>query len=172
VAWIREKFTVEALAGLNGQARDVLLAMVNTGCRPSEIYGLLPNEIRLDDNIPHIIVRSNEARALKTTSSERVVPLCGVSLEAMRRNPNGFPRYAGKDRFSDTVNKFLRHNGSLETPDHSAYSLRHSFEDRMLALNVPDRLAAGLMGHSVKRERYGAGPSLDQLADVVQRLAI
>jgi hypothetical protein len=44
----------------------------------------LLNEIRLDDIIPHIIVRPNEARALKTASSERAVPLCGVSLEAMR----------------------------------------------------------------------------------------
>ena len=100
------------------------------------------------------------------------MPLVGVSLEAMQRHPEGFPRYLGKDRFSNAVNKYLRTNGFLESPDHSAYSLRHSFEDRMLALNLPDRLAAELMGHALKRERYGAGPSLAQKADVVSRLAI
>lgn len=172
VSWIRENFTLEALAGLNDEARDILLAMVNTGCRPSEICGLLPDEIILDDVVPHIIIRGNELRSLKNDSSARRVPLCGVSLAAMSRHPEGFPRYAGKDKFSDTANKFLRENKLLETEKHSAYSLRHSFEDRMTALSVPDRIAAELMGHALRRERYGAGPSLAQLADVVQRLAV
>lgn len=170
-AWVQKHFTVEGLAGLNAQARDIFLAMINTGCRPSEICGLHADDIKLSADIPHIIIRGNALRALKTHSSERLVPLCGISLEAMHRNPNGFPNYAGRDKFSDTVNKFLRSNDLLETDGHSAYSLRHSFEDRMLALNVPDRLAADLMGHAVKRERYGAGPSLAQLADVVRRLS-
>ena len=170
--WIAENFTVEKLNGLNDQARDVLLVMINTGCRPSEICGLLTDDIRLSDNIPHIKIRSNDARALKNQSSQRDMPLVGIALDAMRRHPEGFARYRGKDKFSDTVNKYLRKNGLLESAGHSAYSLRHSFEDRMLALNLPDRLAAELMGHALKRERYGAGPSLAQKADVVSRLAI
>jgi integrase len=146
--------------------------MINTGCRPSEICGLMADDIRLSDNIPHIKIRSNDARALKNQSAQRDMPLVGIALDAMRRHPEGFARYRGKDKFSDTVNKYLRKNGLLESAGHSAYSLRHSFEDRMLALNLPDRLAAELMGHALKRERYGAGPSLAQKADVVVRLAI
>ena len=172
VKWIREKLTMETLDGLNPEARDVLLAMVNTGCRLSEICGLQPDEIRLDAEVPHIVIQDNAARALKTPSSHRVMPLVGVSLEAIARHPEGFPRYSGKDGVSATVNKYLRTNGLLETPAHSAYSLRHAFEDRMLAISLPDRLAAELMGHSVSRERYGSGPSLAQKLEAVLRLAI
>ena len=172
VEWIRDKFTFEAISGANGQLRGAFLALINTGCRPSEICGLMLDDIALDHNIPHIIIRPNEARALKNSASRREVPLVGISLEAMRRNPRGFPRYRRKDKFSNAINKFLRENGLLEKASHTAYSLRHSFEDRMLALNVPDRLAADLMGHSTQRERYGAGPDLAQKLGVLSRLAV
>ena len=121
--WIAENFTRAKLNGLNDQARDVLLAMINTGCRPSEICGLMADDIRLSDTVPHIKIQPNAARALKNQSSLRDMPLVGVSLEAMQRHPEGFPRYLGKDRFSNAVNKYLRTNGFLESPDHSAYSL-------------------------------------------------
>jgi hypothetical protein len=72
-------------------------------------------------------------RALKTKHSKRIIPLVGVSLEAFGAFPNGFPRYADNPTLSATINKYLRENGLLETAEHFLYSLRHSFEDRMLA---------------------------------------
>ncbi|WP_141703084.1 hypothetical protein [Cereibacter johrii] len=84
--WIREKLLAPgALDGLNLEARCLLLGMVNTGYRPSEGAGLLPEHIRLDGDVPHISIQP-VGRALKSQYSRRMIPLVG---------PNGFPRYRG-----------------------------------------------------------------------------
>jgi integrase len=145
--------------------------MVNTGYRPSEGAMLTSAQIRLDTNIPYIKIEA-VGRTLKTDSSERVIPLVGISLEAFRQFPNGFPRYADNPGLSDTINKFLRENKLLETPGHSLYSLRHSFEDRMLAAGVDERIRMDLLGHQIKRERYGAGADLEHLQRVVKSVAL
>lgn len=69
------------------------------------------------------------------------------------------------------MNKYLRDNGMLESPKHSMYSLRHAFEDRMLAAGVDDRIRRDIFGHSLDRERYGKGASLQQLHEIIQRIA-
>lgn len=110
---------------------------------------------------------------MKTEASIRDVPLLGVLLEAMRRHPEGFPRYRGKPtHWSNAVNKFMREAGILPSDRHSAYSLRHSFEDRMLAEKSVDRLAADLMGHTDQREKYGRGAFLEMKADAIEKIAL
>lgn len=69
------------------------------------------------------------------------------------------------------MNKYLRTHGLAETPRHTLYSLRHSFEDRMIAAGVDDRIRRDLFGHALNRERYGAGTTLQHLAQVIQPLA-
>jgi integrase len=100
-----------------------------------------------------------------------VIPLTGVSLDAFRQFPEGFPRYRNTANLSAVVNKFLRTNGLLETPRHSFYSLRHSFEDRMLAAGIDDRIRRDLFGHRLDRERYGKGASLEHMAELVAGIA-
>lgn len=169
--WIRDKLLAKgALDGLNGEARAILLAMVNTGARPSEIANLTTDRIRLDGKVPHISIEGEE-RQLKSAYARRVIPLCGVSLEAMRAHPGGFPRYRDKPGLSATVNKYLRENGLAETPQHTMYSLRHAFEDRMIAAGVDDRIRRDLFGHRLDRERYGKGATLEHLQEIVQALA-
>jgi integrase len=156
VEWIRTKILADgALDGLNAEARAILRIMVNTGARPSEIAALQTKNIVLDAPVPHLNI-DGASRQLKSRNSKRKIPLLGVSLEAAKEHPNGFPRYFDNPSLSDTVNKFLRENGLLETPDHSMYSLRHSFESRMLAADFPERIKQDLMGHRLGRERYGA----------------
>ena len=172
VQWIKDKLLpAGALRGLNTEARCILLGMVNTGYRPSEGACLTAAQIRLDHNVPHISIEP-VGRTLKTDNAKRIIPLLGVSLEAFRQCPNGFPRYADNPGLSDTINKYLRENGLLETEDHSLYSLRHSFEDRMLAAGIDERIRRDLLGHSLNRERYGAGASLQQLHTLLMPLAL
>lgn len=173
VAWIKDKLLADgALDGLNAEARAILLTMVNTGCRPSELAALSVNTIHLDSNVPHISIEP-EGRQIKTKHARRVVPLLGVSLEAMRAFPEGFPRYrTSSASLSATVNKFLRENGLMETDRHTLYSLRHSFEDRMLAAGIDDRIRRDLFGHRLTRERYGDGASLEQKAVLLQPVAL
>jgi len=173
VDWIKGRLLAEgALSGLNPEARGLLLGMINTGYRPSEGAALSAETIRLDHKVPHISIEP-EGRQLKTHYSRRIIPLAGVSLEAFKAFPNGFPRYRQNSAtLSAVVNKFLRENGLMETPEHSFYSLRHSFEDRMLAAGVDDRIRRDLFGHRLDRERYGKGASLEHLGQIVRSLAI
>lgn len=173
VEWIKSKLLAPgALGGLNTEARCILLGMVNTGYRPSEGAALLPEHIVLGGAVPHIRIEA-AGRQLKSKYAKRVIPLAGVSLDAFRECPSGFPRYRNSSAgLSATVNKFLRANGLLETPSHSLYSLRHAFEDRMLAAGVDDRIRRDLFGHRLDRERYGKGAELEHLHRIVQALAI
>ncbi|WP_126975611.1 DUF6538 domain-containing protein [Frigidibacter oleivorans] len=173
VTFLRETLLKKgALDGLNPEARAILLGMVNTGYRPSEGASLGPDQIRLADRVPHIRIEPN-GRQLKTPNARRVIPLTGVSLEAFKAFPQGFPRYGTNSAsLSATVNKFLRENKLLPTDDHSLYSLRHSFEDRMLAAGFDERIKADLMGHSLKRERYGAGANLEHLHRLLKKIAL
>lgn len=171
--WIKEKLLAPgALNRLNPEARAILLVMVNTGCRPSELAALTAKTIRLDHNVPHISIEP-EGRQIKSKHARRTVPLLGVSLEAMRAFPEGFPRYRESSAsLSATVNKFLRENGLMESDEHTLYSLRHAFEDRMLAAGIDDRIRRDLFGHRLSRERYGDGASLEQQQALLQATAL
>lgn len=169
--WITTRLLAPgALDGLNRQARSILLGMVNTGYRPSEGAALTADTIRLDCDVPHISIEP-EGRQLKSHFARRVIPLAGVSLAVFKQYPDGFPRYRNSVSLSAVVNKFLRTNGLLETSRHSFYSLRHSFEDRMLAAGIDDRIRRVLFGHRLDRERYGKGASLEQVAGLIGRIA-
>jgi integrase len=171
--WIRDRILAPgALDGLNTEARCILLGMVNTGYRPVEGAELRPEDIRLDAEIPHISINGKHRR-LKTRHSERLIPLVGVSLDAFRSCPNGFPRYRDSASLTATLNKYLRDHGLRETPDHTLYGFRHSFEDRLLAAGVDERIRRDLMGHKlVDRERYGVGARLQHLSRILAPLAL
>lgn len=170
--WIRDVLLRPgAFNGLNEEARAIFLVMVNTGARPSEIAALTAKTILLEMAVPHISIEP-EGRQLKTERSKRKIPLVGCSLEAIRPFPNGFPRYlASSASLSATVNKYLRENDMMETPEHSMYSLRHAFEDRMLASGFDERIRRDLFGHRLNREKYGAGATLAHMHQLLQAIA-
>lgn len=60
----------------------------------------------------------------------------------------------------------------IETPAHSLYGLRHSFEDRMIAARVDERVRRDLFGHAYNRERYGKEADLKHLHEVVTSVAL
>ncbi len=170
--WIRDKLlALGALRGLNTEARCILLGMINTGYRPSEGAALLPAHIRLDHKVPHISIEA-DVRQLKSANAKRIIPLTGISLAALRECSNGFPRYRDNPGLSDTINKFLSENELKESPRHSVYSLRHAFEDRMLEASFDERIRRDLLGHSLDRERYGKGGSLEHTHDLLQAIAL
>jgi len=170
--WIREKILAPgALRNLNEEARCILLALVNTGARPSEIAGLLPEHICLDGPVPYISIEP-EGRKLKNSQSKRQIPLVGVSLTAFKERPQGFPTYRFKDKISATLNSFMRDNGLMETERHVLYSLRHSFEDRMIKAEFDDRMRRTLFGHKLDREKYGNGASLEHMHQKLIEIAI
>jgi len=158
--------------GLNAEATLLVYAMIETGCRPSELSNILAENIKLDADVPYIQIRSRSDRQLKAVASSRDIPLVGCSLEALRRAPNGFPRYRNKGNvMSKAIMDGLRVRGLQITPDHRLYSLRHSFEKRMLEAGLDYGLRCLLMGHKNSRPNYGDGGSMAYRRDELLKIA-
>jgi integrase len=156
---------------LNDEARAVFWLVADTGLRISESCALDSSTIILDAAVPHVKVRAN-GRQLKVMHIARDIPLAGVALEAAKAFPNGFPRYLDKaDSLSALVNKYLDVRGLLPTGDHSFYNLRHTFEDRLIAVDALEKVIALLMGHKTLRPKYGDGPDLEQKQPWLQMIA-
>ena len=161
-----------ALDGLNSSARCILYLIVETGLRLSEAANLSENTIHLEGNVPYVEIIP-EGRLLKRAHTARTIPLVGVSLMAMREFKKGFLRYHDNSAsLSATVNKYLLENNLRPNPDkHTAYSLRHTFEDRLTAVETPEKIQAMLMGHKYQRPKYGHGPTLEHKREWLQRIA-
>jgi integrase len=165
--WVKTKvLRPGALAAMNDQARAIVLTIIETGARPSEICNLTEPFIKVDASVPHILIEPrldpDDPREIKTTTSVRAVPLIGMALAAMKKFPKGFPRYKDKEAsMSNALNKFFRENELFPTTDHKIYSFRHAFEDRLKEAGIDDELRRLLMGHAIDRPKYGSGGSLE-----------
>lgn len=159
---------------ISDEARYFLYAMADTGARVSELVGLLPEEIVLEAPIPYIRIKARKGHALKNPYSERDIPLVGSALYAFEQIPNGFRHYqglkGGAESLSQMLMKHLRAKNLLPTDDHTLYSLRHSFQDRLTKVGVPDRVQVQLMGHRFQRTEYGEGASLETKKEWLQRI--
>ncbi len=173
---INELLNDDNLTGIEDEAKYILYAMAETGARPIELLNLNGEDIFLNEDIPHIYIRPRKGYSLKTKDSQRKIPLIGYALKAFRKYPNGFSRYRDKSsQFSHYINAFLREKKLRPTLDHTLYSLRHSFQDRLTEHEIPDRIQCQLMGHSFKakgRVTYGKGASLKHLNEVMKRISL
>lgn len=149
------------LDGLNDRDQHVVMAMADTGARVSEVFGLLPEDIFLDEEIPYIWIRAREGYSLKTKTSERKIPLVGTALKAFKKYPDGFEQLGNPDSFSGFVNRYLDSNNLRPSPKHSIYSLRHTFKDRLRDIEAPEEIIDDLMGHKKSGPKYGRGHKLD-----------
>jgi integrase len=153
--------------------RRWLIALISdTGMRLSEACGLLVEDIRLDESIPYINITPHPWRRLKTKGSARLLPLVGSSLWAAKRvvetatNELAFPRYCSKTKVkansaSGSLNKWLRKRVSKGCVIHS---FRHSFRDRLRAVQCPAEVTDALGGWSTAGvgSKYGNGFELSQ----------
>lgn len=160
-----------ALSGLNTEARLLIFAMADTGARESELIGLQPEDILLEETIPHIWIRARDDHALKTLHSERKIPLVGSSLYAFSELPHGFTHYRNADTVSTTINKYLRENDLKPTAAHSLYSLRHTFKDRLRDAGAPEEVIDELMGHRSRGPKYGRGHMLEAKREWLTKIA-
>ena len=155
----------------SGSTVKLLMPMLGeTGCRLAEIVGLRLDDIDLENGL--INIRPNSARRLKNKTSERVLPLVGYAKLAMEQALTQaddewlFPQYIKSGHCyathaSNAVNKWLKKDfGGL-----TAHSLRHTFRDRLRAVECPMDMIDQIGGwRSVGGVgvRYGEGYSLEQ----------
>lgn len=175
--FIRDKWLKgDPFAKLNFYARNMTFAMLDTGCHLKELCGLDPDkDIFLDADIPHIFIRANSKRVIKTEYRERKIPLMGYALEAFKACPKGFTRYSGENGHtsaSQLINKFLKKNGLSENDVCTTYSLRHLFKDRMREHGIPIDMQDHIMGHDTPGSgaNYGKGYRLKDVASAMKQL--
>ena len=121
-----------------------------------------------------MIVQAHPWRTLKTSASERKVPLVGASLWAAQRilredlhRVFAFPRYNRSEQTngnsaSAALNKWLK---SYVPEGCSIHSFRHSMRDRLRAVNCPSEMIDQIGGWSrdTVGQGYGSGYELDVL---------
>ncbi|WP_150524969.1 DUF6538 domain-containing protein [Roseibium sediminis] len=170
--WVQDRL-LPGLAGMNDEARAIVLIVASTGARPSEIARLPKDRFILDSDIPHVLIEPTDKNKLKTKYSKRSIPLCGTALlgAEMLISLKQRKYFEKSSTLSATVNKYLAQNGLKETEKHTLYSLRHTFQDGLTALDVPDRMQTEIMGHKFDRPLYGTGPTLEHKKRIVDQLA-
>lgn len=168
----------EVVSGMRKRLKDnvrspaqghVWALLEGTGCRLAEVTGLTIADVVLDHEVPHLDIRPNNIRKLKTKVSVRKVPLVGAALVAAREaveaqsgsgagNPL-FPSY-GKPRGSDAASQALMKHMRLLTKDkkHTVHSLRHRMKDRLRATDAQHVVQNMVLGHSLGGvgEDYGS----------------
>jgi len=157
--------------GMNLEARAHVYFMADTGARVGELFRLLPEDIFLEAEIPFIHIRANEKQGLKTAHSDRQIPLVGAALFAAQQFPQGLSRYSSADSASTQIHKFFRENRLNPTKDHSLYSLRHTFKDRLRDVQAPEEVIDNLMGHKSRGPKYGRGHILETKFEWLRRIA-
>jgi hypothetical protein len=173
-----------------GATRNVDYLIEVVGNKPLTSYTTIDagkfrerSDVVLDGPIPHIIIRPNGCRSLKTRASERKVPLVGASLwgatqalSAPIRSGEAFlfPRYTkgGKcnaNSASAALNKWLK---SHVEDGYVIHSFRHSMRDRLRAVECPSDIVdqTGGWSRSSAGESYGSGYPLPILHKWLQMI--
>ena len=163
---IRESIPLEVIRVIQTESKKeddelrwLLLLLSNSGMRLSEALGLSKDDINLNSNLPHVKLIPHKWRRLKTRNSERCIPLIGASLWASKKilehqnnSVYAFPRYTSVDNCnansaSAALNKWLK---SKLTNDYVIHGLRHSFRDRLRAIECPSEIIDQLGGWSLR----------------------
>ena len=149
--------------------------------RLSEAAGLAREDIVLDADIPHVIIRPHPWRRLKTKGSERTLPLVGASLWAAKRTVEAsqhssylFPRYCNDkgckaNSASAALNKWLKQTIG---DGHVMHSFRHSMRDRLRSVNCPSEMIDQIGGWSKRSvgEGYGEGYGFEPLLSFMLKI--
>ena len=167
---------VSAISTKNESISDLWVLMMFTGARPKELTGLLWTEVDLEHPTPHIWIKPNRLRTLKTSGSDRKVPLVGVALDIMRRRltrggdkAEVFPRYSGRNGaniVSAIQVEAMKQAGVWTTEGLKVpYSLRHSVKDWMNRVSPPN-WGDWLQGHASggSSAAYGSDEFQDLIA--------
>ncbi|MVA63913.1 tyrosine-type recombinase/integrase [Agrobacterium vitis] len=164
-----------------------------TGCRLSEVTGLMVDDVKLGGPIPYLNLIFHPHRRLKNRGSIRRVPLIGKALSAAREavkaaggNPYLFVQYAGvittkggkgkgKQDATFASNALMKHVREVtKEPKLVVHSLRHTMEDRMLRARVDEFVRNLVLGHSdgAMNERYGGPDARLEVAEQAVKAAL
>ncbi len=172
---------------MNDDIRHIIGMMLDLGCRISEVVGLRVSDIDLAAETPFVHFCQHDARSLKTSNSERKVPLVGMALWAAQQAVAAatdhksiylFPRYFDGAKgiiqgthASNTANKWLRSVTGVEKTSHS---FRHSMRDRLREVGVEQEIQDVIGGWARRSvgQQYGSGYKMKSLRNALLKVAI
>jgi integrase len=176
------KILQERCFAMDDDLRHLVSLISDTGMRLSEATGLMKSDLNVDDDYPHLVIQPYPHRSLKTLSSERTVPLVGSSLWAAKQILNNtdsiycFSRYTSAsgcnaNSASAAINKWIK---TVAGSDAVIHGLRHSFRDRLRAVEAPSEVIDQLGGWSLKTigQGYGSGYQLNILTKWLEKIVI
>lgn len=166
----------------NQGLRDIWVLLTLTGARGNEICGMTWDDVILDHETPHILIRPNSIRGTKN-NTKRGIPLVGAALATLTKRATGhksgepvFPAYSkarGADAASTLFVKTMKQAKVWEKTRKVPYSLRHAHKDWMTRVAPADvcRRIHDHSGGSIEAN-YGSDDLLDILkAHLVKALA-
>ena len=185
----RQPISMEDLKKVQSLCKDIddemrwLIALISdTGMRLGEAAGLLKEDIKVNEPIPHIDLKPHPWRTLKTKGSQRLIPLTKEALWASQRlleanndSVFAFPRYCDErsckaNSASGGLNKWLHQY----VPDNCViHSFRHSLRDRLRAVECPSDIVDAIGGWKTSGigHGYGNGYPLEVLEKWVNAMA-
>jgi len=158
---------------LDDERRWLIALVADTGLRLAEAAGILRDDIKTEaDGSMHVVIQPHPWRSLKTKSSERIVPLEGLSRWAAERilaqssgSPFAFPSYnrsetTSANSASAALNKWIKtQTGETIT----MHGFRHAMRDRLRAVECPSDIVDQIGGWQTEGvgQSYGSGYPLD-----------
>jgi len=159
------KTLVNAAIQADDEPRRIALVLAFTGARLAEIAGLRKQDF--NPSAGEISIRSHASRSLKTSGSERVIPLLPLALDALSAQMAisttefMFPAYANaintnSDGASATLSKWAK----KYVVGKSMHNFRHTFRDALRAVECPEPIVKEIGGWSSSHDvsvGYGLG---------------
>jgi integrase len=164
------------------EMRWLIAVLCDSGMRLAEAIGLTKQDISLDCKVPLIRLTERPWRPLKTENSQRCVPAVGATLWGLKRAQESsesdflFSRYCSlegnkSDYASNGLNKWLR---PLVPDGCVVHSFRHSFRDRLRAVECPPDIIDQLGGWKTSGvgQSYGEGYQIDITSRWMQAIVL
>jgi len=164
------------------EMRWLVAILSDSGMRLGEAAGLLKSDLKIDGEIPYVIIQPHRWRRLKTESSNRKIPLVGKSLWAAKQvlkyansSEYVFPRYnrqqyTNANSASAALNKWLK---GYVSKGQSIHSFRHSMRDRLREVDCPSEVIDQIGGwaRSGVGDSYGEGYSLSKMHNYLEKIS-
>jgi len=170
--------TLETAFSRDDTVWALFVTLRDTGARVSEISGMRVKDCDLEQQCLHLV--ATPWRSLKTSNSQRSVPLSHTAAAALAKLAQGkdpeaplFPNYA-KDRGADSCSAMLmkRLRSVITNKKLTMHSLRHRMKDKLRNTGCPEAISMAILGHSTNTvaANYGSGYALEVMREHLERV--
>ena len=160
---------------------NIIGMLLDTGSRLSEVLGVTLDDVKLDDDVPHIVIHKNTFRRLKSKASIRKIPLVGHALSSAQRAVSDVTSGFVFERYIDTQSGLVKNDTASATlakalkrlDCYTCHHMRHTMRTRLRNADVPAIRAEEIQGWSRVSiaDQYGEQTALKNLqSDLLKTL--